>query len=42
MHEIEVSVVDVVDLTTPAALAAVGLSLDDVHADLGRVSLLMW
>ncbi len=37
MYEVEVSVVDVVDvveLTTPAALAAVGLTLDDVHADL--------
>ncbi len=34
MYEVEVSVVDVVDLTTPAAMAAVGLTLDDVHADL--------
>jgi RES domain-containing protein len=34
MYEVEVSVTDVVDLTTPAALAAVGLTLDDVHADL--------
>ena len=38
MYEVEVSVTDVVDLTTPAALAAVGLTLDDVHADLNVIA----
>lgn len=34
MYEVEVSVPDVVDLTTPEALAAVGLTIGDIHADL--------
>lgn len=33
LYEVEVAIADVVDLTTPAALSAVGLSLDDLQGD---------